>query len=35
LYGVISQVIGAVPLYELECLPNVAAAQVCAAAVSG
>lgn len=34
LYGVISQVIGAVPVYELECLPNVAAAQVCAAAVS-
>ena len=34
LYGVISQVIGAVPLYELECLPNSAAAKVCAAAVS-
>ncbi len=34
LYEVIRKVIEAVPVYELECLPDVAAAQVCAAAVS-
>ena len=35
LYEVIRKVIEAVPVYELECLPNSAAAKVCAAAVRG